>query len=427
MFPQTDQNTIRECYARAKDAYAKFDVNADEAVERLARVPLSLHCWQGDDVAGFEVHEEALDGGGIMATGAFPGRARNADELRRDLDQAIRLMPGPARVNLHAIYAETGGKAVERNELAPEHFARWMDWARERGYGLDFNPSYFAHPKANSGYTLSSEDAGIRGFWIEHGIASRHVAAAMAQTAGSPCVNNHWIPDGAKDNPMDRWGPRDRLARALDDIFAEAVPEGTVKDALEGKLFGLGSEDYVVGSHEFYLGYCVRNGTMPCMDMGHYHPTENVADKLSAVLMFVDEVMLHVSRGIRWDSDHVVIVSDDVRALCHEIVRGGVLDRICFSLDFFDASINRVAAWVIGARSFQRALLNALLEPTAMLRRLENEGNGAAKLGLLQELKLLPLGAVWDHHCLQQDVPAGAAWLNDIARYEADVQARRTT
>jgi L-rhamnose isomerase len=425
MVPTLDERAIRENYRRGQEAYAAWGVDTDGALRRLWQTPLSLHCWQGDDVTGFERREQPVDGGGILATGGYPGRARTADQLRQDLGQAMRLIPGRLRVNLHAIYAETGAGKTDRNQLTPEHFGRWIDWARAGGFGLDFNPSFFAHPMANSGFTLSHRDEGVRRFWVEHGIASRRIAVAIGKALGSPCCNNVWIPDGAKDHPVDRWGPRERLRRSLDEIFAEPVPHSVVKDALEGKLFGIGSEDYVVGSHEFYLGYCVRHGKLLCLDTGHFHPTETIADKLSAILTFLDEALLHVSRGLRWDSDHVVVLNDDVRALCHELVRGGALERALFSLDFFDASINRVAAWVIGARSFQRGLLSALLEPVDLLRRLEAEGDGAAKLGLLQDFKLLPLAAVWDYGCLTQDRPAGSAWLNEIRWYERDVLSRR--
>jgi len=425
MFPRTDPARIEEAYRRARETYAGLGVDTEAALERLDGVPVSLHCWQADDVTGFEVHEGPVDGGGLLATGGYPGRARNADELRQDYEEAFRLIPGPCRVNLHAIYAETGGRAVPRNELGPEHFSRWMDWAKALGRGLDFNPTFFAHPLAADGWTLAHPDAGVRRFWIEHGAASRRIAAAMGRATGGPCVNNVWVPDGAKDHPMDRWGPRERLARSLDAVFAEALPRADLRDAVEGKLFGLGSEDYVVGSHEFYLAYCLTRGKVLCMDMGHYHPTETLADKLSAVLGFLDEVLLHISRGVRWDSDHVVIDNDDVRALCAELVRGDALGRVYLAFDFFDASVNRVGAWVIGARSFQRALLAALLEPTDLLRRFESEGRGAEKLGLLQELKALPFGAVWDAYCLRKDVPAGPAWLDEMRRYEEEVLSKR--
>ena len=424
MFPEADENAIGRDYARAKESYARFGVDTDEAVARLGQVPLSLHCWQGDDLTGFEVHEGPLDSGGLLATGSQPGRPRNADELRCDLDKAISLIPGPMRVNLHAIYAETGGEVVERNQLGPERFSRWMDWACERGYGLDFNPTFFAHPMANSGYTLASPDKAIRDYWIEHGIGSRRIAAAMAAAVGAPAGNNLWIPDGDKDHPMDRWAPRGRLVESLDTIFAAEV-KGEALDSVEGKLFGIGSEDYVVGSHEFYFGYCLRSGKTLCLDMGHFHPTETIADKLSACLTFLDGLLLHVSRGVRWDSDHVVILSDDVREVCHEVVRGGALDRVRFALDFFDAGVNRIAAWVTGSRAFKALLLNAMLEPTGLLRELEANGDRGAKLALLQDLKLMPLGAVWNHFCLTHASPPATAWLNEVARYENEVLAKR--
>ena len=426
---RTAARTVEPAYRLAAERYAALGVDTEAALARLDTVPVSIHCWQGDDVTGFEVRGSAVDAGGLLATGAHPGRARNADELRQDLEKAFSLIPGPCRANLHAIYAETGGRTVPRDELGPEHFARWMDWAKRLGIGLDFNPTFFAHPLAAGG-TLSSADNAVRAFWIAHGIASRRIAAAMGRATAGPSVNNVWIPDGAKDHPTDRWSPRERLREALDAVFAEEFPRDALRDAVEGKLFGLGSEDYVVGSHEFYLAYCAARRERPsppllCMDLGHYHPTESVADKLSAVLAFLDGALLHVSRGVRWDSDHVVIENDDVRALCAELVRGGALGRTFLAFDFFDASINRVAAWVIGARSFRRALLAALLEPTDRLRRLEAEGRGAEKLGLLQELKAMPVGAVWDAHCLRKGVPVGPAWLDEARRYEEDVLAKR--
>ena len=423
MFETTDPKKVERDYTRAKERYAALGVDADAAVAQLARVPLSIHCWQGDDVTGFEVHEEATDGGGILATGSYPGRARNADELRADMDKAISLVGGPARVSLHAIYAETQGKRVERDELGPEHFSRWIEWAKRRGYGLDFNPTFFAHPLAADGYTLASSDESVRRFWVAHGIASRRIASVMGAEIGAASNNNVWLPDGAKDHPIDRWGPRDRLAGSLDEVFAEELDH--VTDSVEGKLFGLGSEDYVVGSNEFYLSYCLTRGTILCMDMGHYHPTETISDKVSAVLRFLDRLLLHVSRGVRWDSDHVVIVDDPLRALCDEVVRGDALDRVAFALDFFDAGINRVAAWVIGARAFRRALLEALLAPLDLLRRLEAAGDGGAKLALLEECKAMPLGAVWDYVCLTEDAPVGPAWLDDVAAYERDVLSKR--
>ncbi|MBN1556922.1 MAG: L-rhamnose isomerase, partial [Lentisphaerae bacterium] len=322
--------------------------------------------------------------------------------------------------------AETGGRAVERNALKPEHFAGWIDWAGGLGIGLDFNPTFFAHPKAASGYTLASPDMDVRGFWIEHGAACRRIGAEMGRQLGSPCLVNVWVPDGSKDLPADRKGPRDRLAASLDAVFAVPFDRTILRDAVESKLFGIGSECYVAGSHEFYLGYAVRNGTVLCLDTGHFHPTEVVSDKLSAVLGFVDEVLLHVSRGVRWDSDHIVILSDELLALAREIVRGGYLERVHIGLDYFDASINRIAAWVIGMRAMLKALLAALLEPTARLQALEASGDYTARLALMEELKALPLGAVWDMYCARQDVPAGAAWLDEVKRYEQEVLRERS-
>jgi L-rhamnose isomerase len=415
---------VEQAFALAKDQYAAWGVDVEAALGRLAVVPLSLHCWQGDDVGGFENTGSSL-GGGLAVTGNYPGRARTADELRADLDETLTLIPGRHRVNLHAIYAETGGRRVERNELAPEHFGRWLDWARSRRLGLDFNPTFFAHPLAADGLTLSHPDPGVRRFWVEHGVACRRIGAHFGRELGSPCVTNVWIPDGSKDTPVDRRGPRERLRQALDDVFAEPLDPRCNRDAVEGKLFGLGAEAYTVGSHEFYLGYAVSRRKLLCLDAGHFHPTESVADKVSAVFCWLDEILLHVSRGVRWDSDHVVVLSDELRALAEELVRGGYLCRVHVGLDFFDASINRVAAWVVGARCTLKALLLALLDPLPLLRAREEAGDRTARLALLEELKTLPSGAVWDHYCLRTGVPVGAAWLDEVRRYEAEVLSRR--
>ena len=415
---------VIEAYRLAQERYAQLGVDTDRAVDRLAAIAISLHCWQGDDVAGFENPEGEL-GGGIAATGNYPGKARTADELRADLDLAYRLIPGRHRLNLHAIYAETDGKRVERNELRPEHFARWLDWARQNGHGLDFNPTCFSHPKAAGGFTLASYDPGIRRFWIEHCIACRKIGEFFGRELGTPCVTNIWIPDGFKDTPADRKTPRLLLQESLDAILAEPTDPACNLDAVEGKLFGLGSESYVVGSHEFYLGYAITRKILLCLDSGHFHPTEVISDKLSAVLTFVDQVLLHISRGVRWDSDHVVTLSDELQALMQEIVRGDYLDRVHIGLDYFDASINRVAAWVIGTRNAQRALLLALLEPTARLREMEIAGDYTGRLALLEELKGLPFGAVWDYFCLKQDVPIGFSFMDEIRAYEEQVLSGR--
>jgi L-rhamnose isomerase len=416
--------TSERAFALAREQYAEWGVDVDAALKRLAAVAVSLHCWQGDDVGGFEESGEEI-GGGLAVTGQYPGKARTALELRSDLDKTLTLLPGSHRVNLHASYAETQGRKVERDGLEPEHFRNWIEWASSRRIGMDFNPTFFAHPLAKSGYTLAHPDKGIARFWIDHGIACRRIGAAIGRALGTPCITNVWVPDGAKDSPIDRAGPRQRLAHALDAIFAEPIDASFNRDAVEGKLFGLGSESYVAGSHEFYFGYAVSRRKLLCLDAGHYHPTEIVSDKISAVLLYLDEILLHVSRGVRWDSDHVVILSDELIAIAQELVRGDYLGQVHIGLDFFDASINRVAAWVIGARAMIKALLLAFLEPAQMLRRLESEGDTTARLALLEELKTLPAGAVWDHYCRAHGVPVGADWLAEVKAYERDVLAKR--
>jgi len=418
-----DTNGIEKAYEQARQRYAELCVDTDEAMERLNSTAISLHCWQGDDVGGFE-SSEGLSGGGIMATGAYPGKARTADELRADLEKTLSLIPGKHRLNLHAMYAETKRK-VERNELSAEHFTAWIDWAKANGLGMDFNGTFFSHPKAESGFTLSSADGRIRSFWVEHGIACRKIGAAMGKQLGTPCVTNLWIPDGYKDIPVDRKGPRERLKKSLDEIFAEPMDRSCLLDSVESKLFGIGSESYVVGSHEFYLGYALENKILLCLDTGHFHPTEVVSDKISSVLTFLDEIMLHVSRGVRWDSDHVVILSDELRAIAEQIIRGDYLQRVHIGLDFFDASINRIAAWVIGTRCMLKALLIALLEPTDKLRQMEISDDYTSRLAMLEELKTLPFGAVWDHYCQVSGVLVGDVWLKEVKDYEANVLSKR--
>jgi L-rhamnose isomerase len=419
----TDTRGIEKAYEQARQRYAELGVDTETAMERLSSTAISLHCWQGDDVGGFE-SDEGLSGGGIMATGAYPGKARTSDELRADLEKTLSLIPGKHRLNLHAMYGETKGK-VERNELTAEHFTAWIDWAKANGLGMDFNGTFFSHPKAESGFTLSSADEGIRRFWVEHGIVCREIGAAMGKQLGTPCVTNLWIPDGYKDIPVDRKAPRERLKKSLDEIFAEPMDRSCLLDAVESKLFGIGSESYVVGSHEFYLGYAIENKTLLCLDTGHFHPTEVVSDKISSVLTFLDEILLHVSRGVRWDSDHVVVLSDELRAIAEQIVRGDYLQRVHIGLDFFDASINRIAAWVIGTRCMLKALLIALLEPTDKLRQMEINGDYTSRLTMLEELKTLPFGAVWDYYCIKSDVPAAESWLDEVKAYERDVLAKR--
>jgi L-rhamnose isomerase len=378
-----------DLYSLARERYAAVGVDADRALEKLGRTPVSLQCWQGDDVGGFENTGGKLTGG-IAATGNYPGKARNADELRADMEMACSLIPGARRVNLHASYAELQGKKIDRDDYEIEHFAAWIDWAKSRKLGLDFNPTYFSHPKSADGFTLSHRDAGVRRFWIDHGIACRQIAAEMGRRLGSPVITNFWIPDGSKDMTVERRAHREWLAGSLDAIFAEPIDPALTRDAVESKLFGIGVESYTVGSHEFYLGYGVSRKKMICLDAGHFHPTETIADKISSLLMFVPEILLHVSRGVRWDSDHVVILDDPTRQLMEEIVRGDYLGRVHIGMDFFDASINRLAAWIIGARATQKALLLALLEPLDWLRAYEAEGDFSSRLALMEEAKTLP-------------------------------------
>ena len=415
---------INSNYSSAREHYAEYGVDTEAALDRLTGIPISLHCWQGDDIGGFEGSGEDV-GGGLAVTGNYPGRARTPDELRSDIDKALSLIPGRHRLNLHASYAETGGRTVERNELEPEHFSNWIEWARAAGLGMDFNPTYFAHPKANDGFTLAHPDAGIRQFWIEHGQACRRIGAVFGRELGSPCVTNVWVPDGYKDLPADRKAPRERLVAALDELFSEQLDPSHNLDAVECKLFGLGSESYVVGSHEFYLGYAISRQKVLCLDAGHFHPTEVISDKISAVMPWVERLMLHVSRGVRWDSDHVVILSDELRAIATELVRGDYFSRVHLGLDFFDASINRVAAWVIGIRAMIKALLLALLEPTEQLREMELSGDFTGRLALQEELKSMPFGSVWDSYCERRGVPQGLTWLDEIRLYESEVLSQR--
>jgi L-rhamnose isomerase len=419
----TTQST-EAAYSLARQRYADVGVDTDAALGRLSAVSVSLQCWQGDDVAGFEEPDGTL-GGGLAATGNYPGKARTADELRRDAEKAFSLIPGTHRFNLHAFYGEFGAKRVDRDAIGPEHFAGWIDWAKALGIGLDFNPTCFSHPNAAENFTLSHPDRAIRSFWIRHAAACRRIGADMGKALGTPCVTNLWIPDGMKDTPADRVGPRERLIESLDAVFGEALDPGCNLDSVEGKLFGLGCESYTVGSHEFYLGYAISRKILYTLDTGHYHPTETIADKISAVLMFLPEILLHVSRGVRWDSDHVVVLDDDLEAIAQELVRGGFLPRTHIGLDYFDASINRVAAWVIGARNTLKALLKAMVEPTGRLREYEAAGDYTGRLALQEEIKGLPWGAVWDYHCATADVAVGRQWLEEIREYECGVMAER--
>lgn len=416
-------DNVASAFELATELYQAQGVDVSAALQRLSEIAISVHCWQGDDVAGFEGEAGTL-GDGLAVTGKYPGRARTADELRNDLELAYSLIPGKHRLNLHALYGEFDGR-VDRDEIGVEHFRGWIDWSRDQKVNLDFNPSYFSHPKASDGFTLAHADAGIRRFWIDHGIACRKIAAAMGAAQGNACLNNFWVPDGYKDTPACRKTPRERLASSLDAIFADDLPRDQTLDAVECKLFGIGSESYVVGSHEFYLGYAMSRNKVLCLDAGHFHPTEVISDKISSTLMYVPELLLHVSRGVRWDSDHVVTYSDDLQAIMQEIVRGDYFDRVHIGLDFFDASINRVAAWAIGTRNALKALLAALLEPTEHLQQLERDGDLTARLALMEEQKTMPLGAVWNYYCQLTGVPVGAEWLEKVRQYEVTVLSRR--
>lgn len=416
--------TIKENFELAKQAYAKWGVDVEAVVEKLKSVPISIHCWQGDDVAGFEVNQNELSGG-IDVTGNYPGKATNAEELRSDLEKALSLIPGKHRVNLHAIYAETNGEVVERDQLEPKHFVNWVKWAKENGLGLDYNPTLFSHPNADDGLTLSHPNEEIREFWINHCIGSRKIGEYFGRELGTPALTNIWIPDGYKDIPSDRLTPRKRLKESLDKIFAVETDERYNLDAVESKVFGIGSESYVVGSHEFYLNYAMKNNKLCLLDTGHYHPTETVSNKISSMLLFSEKLALHVSRPVRWDSDHVVILDDELREIALEIVRNDALDRVIIGLDFFDASINRVAAWTMGTRNMIKALLYAMLVPNEYLKQLQEEGNFTERLVLMEEFKTYPFGAVWDYYCEKMGVPVREAWLEEIRSYEAEVLSKR--
>lgn len=416
--------TSTSIYNNARDQYAEYGVDTEAALAILEKTPISLHCWQGDDVVGFEENSN-LDGSGLQVTGNYPGRARTIDELRVDAEKALSLIPGKHRFNLHAIYGDFGGKEIERDEIEPVHFQSWIDWAKGLGLGLDFNPTFFAHPQASDGYTLANRDPAIREFWIAHGKACRNIAAAMGEALERPTVCNIWIPDGSKDRVADRAGPRQRLLQSLDAILQDKMNPAVCRDAVESKLFGIGSESYVVGSLEFYLGYAVSRSTGICLDAGHFHPTESLADKISAVMNYVPHLLLHVSRGVRWDSDHVVIQDDATQDIFRELVQGSYLDKTALGLDFFDASINRLAAWVIGTRAALKTLLYALLEPTQKLRSAEESGRLAERLQLYETSRTLPWGLVWEEYCYRQGVPGEKDWMREVDSYERSVLSNR--
>lgn len=415
---------IAQSYNLAKERYAALGVDTERAVKTLARIPISIHCWQGDDVGGFENTAGQL-GGGLVATGNYPGKPRTPHELRADFERALSLIPGKHRFNLHASYGESSSGKVDRDALSAGQFENWIAWAKTIGIGLDFNQTCFSHPKAAEGMTLSHAHKRIRRFWIEHGIRCREIGAAIGQALGKTCLTNLWIPDGMKDTPVDRKGPRERLVESLDAIFKKKINPRFNVDSVEPKLFGIGSESYVVGSHEFYLGYAVSRRILLTLDAGHYHPTEGIADKISSVLLYLPEIALHVSRGVRWDSDHVVTLTDELQAIAQEVVWGEALDRVRIGLDYFDASINRVAAWVIGTRNMLKALLLALVAPIDRLKKFEAEGDFTSRLALIEDAKVLPFGAVWDFYCERTGVPVGNSWMADVKRYEQTVLAKR--
>ncbi|MFC0226546.1 L-rhamnose isomerase [Serratia aquatilis] len=417
------KSSIDQAWELAKQRFAAVGVDVDAAIDAMETLPVSMHCWQGDDVAGFENPEGSLTGG-IQATGNYPGKARNAKELRADLEQALALIPGPKRLNLHAIYLESE-TPVARNKIEPRHFKNWVEWAKQQHLGLDFNPSCFSHPLSADGFTLSHADPQIRQFWIEHCQASRRISAYFGEQLGTPSVMNIWIPDGMKDTPIDRLAPRQRLTSALDEVIAEKLDPAHHIDAVESKLFGIGAESYTVGSNEFYLGYATSRQTALCLDAGHFHPTEVISDKISSAMLYVPRLLLHVSRPVRWDSDHVVLLDDETQAIAGEIVRHKLFNRVHIGLDFFDASINRIAAWVIGTRNMKKALLRALLEPTEMLRKVEQSGDYTARLALLEEQKSLPWQAVWETYCQRNDVPVDASWLENVRNYEQQILSQR--
>ncbi|MCL2664883.1 MAG: L-rhamnose isomerase [Defluviitaleaceae bacterium] len=416
---------LEKAYGHAKERFAKWGVDTDKAMAAVKNFTLSLHCWQGDDVTGFEDFAE-MAGGGTLVTGGYPGRARTPEELRADLELVMSMIPGKQKVSLHAKYAETSGKKVGRNELQPEHFANWVDWAKDLGIGLDFNPTFFAHPMFKDGFSIASADEGVRRYWIDHGKSSRKIAEHFGKTLGKTCVTNFWMADGYKDIPIDRVAPRQRMKDALDEIFSEKIDRAYNRDAVESKLFGIGVESYTVGSNEFFMGYTSQNKEiLLCMDAGHYHPSEVISEKISSALLFVSEVLLHVSRPVRWDSDHVVVYDDELKSIAQEIVRGGFADRVHFGLDYFDASINRVAAWTIGARNAVKAMLAAYLEPVDVLKKAENEGDWTSRLALLEIFKDLPYGVVWDYFCSLNGVPVREEWLAKAKDYERDVLSKR--
>jgi len=420
-----DKEIIKKSYQIAKKQYAELGVDTDKVIQQMDEIVISLHCWQTDDVGGFEKEDAELGGGGIQATGNYPGKARTIAQMRDDLDKVFSLLPGRQRLSLHAIYGEFGAKSVDRDQIEVKHFQGWIDWAKKRRIGLDFNCTCFSHPLADEGFTLSSKNPKIRKFWIEHTKRCREIAAEMGRQLGTPSVHNLWIPDGSKDTPVDRAGIRKVLKKSLDEIFSVKYPRKYLKDSVESKLFGIGSESMVVGSHDFYMGYAVSNNTLITLDNGHFHPTEQVGDKISSILLFIDEILLHLTRGVRWDSDHVVTFNDDLLLIAQEIIRGKFLGRVNIGLDFFDASLNRIGAYVTGTRSAQMAFMYALLEPYQTLLKFEEKGRTFERLSYLELMKSMPFGSVWDYYCMQQNVAVGKDYIDEIVKYETEVLSKR--
>lgn len=420
-----DKEIIKKSYQIAKAQYADLGVDTDKVIEQMNDVVISLHCWQTDDVGGFEKEGAELGGGGIQATGNYPGKAKTITQMRDDLDKVFSLLPGRQRLSLHAIYGEFGGKLVDRDQIEAEHFQGWIDWAKKRKIGLDFNCTCFSHPLSDDGYTLSSKNPKIRKFWIEHNKRCRAIAAEMGKQLGTPSVHNLWIPDGSKDTPVDRAGIRKLLKKSLDEIFSVEYPKKYLKDSVESKLFGIGSEAMVVGSHDFYMGYAVKNNTLITLDNGHFHPTEQVGDKISSILLYIDEILLHLTRGVRWDSDHVVTFNDDLLLIAQEIIRGKFLSRVNIGLDFFDASLNRIGAYVIGTRSAQMAFMFAMLEPYQTLLKFEEKGRTFERLSFMELMKTKPFGAVWDYYCMKENVPVGQDYIDEIVKYETEILTKR--
>lgn len=417
---------VLQAYDYAREQYEALGIDTEEALGRLDKIKISLHCWQTDDVGGFETPDATLSGGGIQATGNYPGKARTVSHLKQDIEKVMSLLPGRQRLSLHAIYGEFGGRKTDRDSITPGHFQGWIEWAKSQGIGLDFNPTFFSHPRAEDGFTLAGKNEMNRRFWIEHGKRCRKIAAEMGRQLGTPCVNNLWIPDGSKDIPVDRYAHRALLKESLDEIFSEEFPAEYLRDSLESKLFGIGSESMVVGSAEFYTGYAIKNNKLITLDNGHYHPTEQVGDKISSLLLYVNELMLHLTRGVRWDSDHVVIFNEEIQLIAQEIVRCNALDRVHVGLDYFDAGMNRIGAYVTGTRAAQLAFLYALLEPTETLREYEESGRTFERLALMEVMKTKPLGAVYDYYCLTANVPVAENYIAEIQQYEKEVLLKRS-